>query len=287
MIACTVGVVCDLGAGPARGGRERNEDNYLVCQDGTVRYQADGVEVTEVRPGEGVLVAVCDGMGGHADGHVASSTAIRVLSKLYQPGVPRRPAKVMLSFVKDSHRQLHHAAGHHGRVDMGTTLTAAWLVAGKCCWTQVGDSRLYLFRNGRLVQLTTDQTRNEFARRDGRPSSPDGEHLVQSFIFGSRGMGDNASLRLDQGLDSGAEVLHAGDRLLLCSDGLTGAVPDELVAHTLARVPDPRLCAARLHELALERGSRDNVTAVVVRVDDVPKEDVEEWIDEPDDTVRF
>jgi protein phosphatase len=287
MMSCTVGVVCDIGAGPARGGRERNEDNYLVCQGGTVRYHVDGTEIAEPQAGDGVLVAVCDGMGGHTDGHVASTTAIRVLSKLYQPGAPKRPAKVMLTYIQDSHRQLHFAARHQGPVEMGTTLTVAWLVNGKCCWAHVGDSRLYLHRNGRLFQLTADQTRNEFARRDGRSPTPDGEHLVQNFIYGSRGMGDNASLRLEHGLDSGAEVLHAGDRLLLCSDGLTGAVPDDVVALTLARIPDPQQCATRLQELALERGSRDNVTIVIVRVDEVPKEDVEEWVDDPEETVQF
>jgi serine/threonine protein phosphatase PrpC len=286
-MSCTVGIVCDIGTGRERGGRERNEDNFLVCKDGTVRYHVDGVEVTEARSGEGVLVAVCDGMGGHTDGHVAAVTAIRVLSKLYQPGAPKRPAKVLLSFLLDSHRQLHLAARSEGPVEMGTTVTAAWLVDGKCCWAQVGDSRLYLFRNGRLIQLTADQTRNEFARRDGRPRTPDGEHLVQNFIYGSRGMGDNTSLRLEQGLDSGAEVLHLGDRLLLCSDGLTGAVPDEVIALTLARFPEPQACAARLEELALERGSRDNVTAVVVRVDEVPRHDGEEWVDDPEETVQF
>ena len=286
-MSCTVGFVCDIGASRDRGGRERNEDNFLVCMDGTVRYHVDGVEVNAVQPGDGVLVAVCDGMGGHTDGHVASTTATRVLSKLYQPGVPKRPAKVLLSFIQDSHRQLHTAAKCDGPVEMGTTLTVAWLVGGKCCWAHVGDSRLYLHRNGRLFQLTADQTRNEFARRDGRAVTPDGEHLVQNFIYGSRGMGDNASLRLEAGLDSGAEVLHAGDRLLLCSDGLTGAVPDDVVALTLARILEPQQACARLQEIALERGSRDNVTVVIVRVDEVPKDDVEEWVDDPEETVQF
>jgi serine/threonine protein phosphatase PrpC len=65
-------------------------------------------------------------------------------------------------------------------------------------------------------------------------------------------------------------------------------VSDDVLALTLARVPDPQACSARLHELALERGSRDNVTVVIVRVDEVPKDaDGEEWVDDPEDTVQF
>lgn len=282
----TVGVVCDIGAGPEQGGRERNEDNFLVCTNGTVWYHVQGVHTRVPQVGDGVLVAVCDGMGGHSDGDVASTTAARVTAKLYQPGAPKRPAKVLLKYVHESHRQLHWAARSDGPVGMGTTLTAAWLLNGQACWVQVGDSRLYLYRNRQLKQLTADQTRNEFARRDGRPQTPDGDHLAQTFIYGSRGLGDNAALRLEQGLDSGTEVLHRADRLLLCSDGLTGVVDDARICRALSEHEDPQRAAEVLLRLAVERGSRDNITAVVVRVDDLP-EAVGEWMDDPDETVQF
>lgn len=283
----TIGVVCDIGAGPALGGRDRNEDNFLVCTAGAVRYHVDGAEVRQAQPGDGLLVAVCDGMGGHADGDVASTTAARVLAKLYQPGAPKRPARVLLKYLQDSHRQLHVAARNDGPVEMGTTVTVAWLLNGKASWAHVGDSRLYLYRNGRLFQLTADQTRNEFARRDGRAVTSDGEHLVQSFIYGSRGMGDNTSLRLEHGLDSGAEVLHVGDRLLLCSDGLTGVVPDDTIARMLSQLPEPQEACERLREFAVECGSRDNVTILLVRVDAVARDDLEEWTEDPEETVQF
>ena len=282
----TVGVVCDIGVGPELGGRERNEDNFLVCSDGKVWYHVNGVHTRVAQSGDGLLVAVCDGMGGHSDGDVASTTAAQVTAKLYQPGAPKRPAKVLLKYVHESHRQLHWAARSDGPVGMGTTLTAAWLLNGQACWVQVGDSRLYLHRTGRLKQLTTDQTRNEFARRDGRPQTPDGDHLAQTFIYGSRGLGDNAALRLDKGLDTGPEVLHRGDRLLLCSDGLTGCVDDARVCQTLIEHEEPQRAAEALLGLAVERGSRDNITILVVRVDDMP-ESVGEWMDDPEETVQF
>jgi serine/threonine protein phosphatase PrpC len=282
----TVGVVCDIGIGPTRGGRERNEDNFLVCMEDRVTLHVSGVRTSFEQRGDGVLLAVCDGMGGHADGDVASTTAAKVMAKLYQPGAPRRPARVLLKYLVESHRQLHWAARSDGPVGMGTTLTAAWLINGRAAWAHVGDSRLYLYRERKLIQLTCDHTRNEFARRDGRPPLPDGDHLAQNFIYGSRGLGDNAALRLEQGLDNGAEDLRNGDRLLLCTDGLTSVVDDGRIGRTLEEHDHPEAAAAALHALALERGSRDNVTAMVVRVDQLPVA-VEEWHDDSDDTLQF
>ncbi|MEQ1566420.1 MAG: protein phosphatase 2C domain-containing protein [Myxococcota bacterium] len=285
-MAFTVGVVCDIGVGAALGGRDRNEDNYLLCRDGLVTYRVNDRDTRVFQPGDGVLIAVCDGMGGHTDGHVASTTAAKVLAKLYQPGLPRRPARVLLKYIQESHRQLHWAARTDGPVGMGTTLTAVWMVNGQAAWAHVGDSRLYQLRSGKLTQLTADHTRNEFARRDGRPPLPEGEHLAQNFIYGSRGLGDNAALRLEQGLDNGAEDLAAGDRYLLCSDGLTTVVDDGRIGRTLLEHDEPSAAANALRELAIDRGSRDNITAVVVRVDTVEL-DASDWNEESDDTLQF
>lgn len=283
----TVGVVCDIGVGPSRGGRDRNEDNFLVCAEGTAWYHVRGEHVRVAQDGDGLLVAVCDGMGGHQNGDVAATAAVQVLAKLYQPGSPRRPARVLLKYVQQAHQRLHLAARSEGPVVMGTTLTAAWLINGQAAWVQVGDSRMYLHRDGRLLRLTADQTRNEFARRDGRAVTPDGDHLAQTFIYGSRGLGDNAALRLEQGLDSGAEILHPGDRLLLCSDGISGALDEGTLGGVLSELRDPQAAADRLRDLAVDGGSRDNVTAVVVAVDHVPGS-VDEWTaDETDETLQY
>ena len=270
MRECVIGFVCDIGIGPQNGGRKRNEDNFLICADGAVMCRADDGELDRVeQSGDGILLAVCDGMGGHDDGDVASAAAVRVLRKLYQPSSPRNPARVLLKYIEDSHRQLHQAARNDGQVSMGTTLTAAWLIHGTLAWAHVGDSRLYLQRGIDLVQLTIDQTRNEFARRDGRPTTRDGEHLVQNFIYGSRGLGDDPGLRLEHGLDSGAEVLREGDRILLCSDGISSVMSFEDLRATLGAHDDPQQAAEQLRSNALSRGSRDNLTAIVVRVDEV------------------
>lgn len=263
----TAAVVCDLGLGPARGGRARNEDNYLLCHDGGCRWLSDGVEHLRPQEGEGLLAAVFDGMGGHDDGHVASATAARVLSKLYQSEtIPERPGRVLSKFVQDAHLQLHRAAAANGPVRMGTTLTAVWIIGARAAWTHVGDSRLYLLRDGQLKRMTTDHTRNEFARRDGRPVTADGDHLAQTFIYGSRGLGHDNALRLDHGLDSGVEELRAGDRLLLCTDGVYVALDEPAIAAALGG-GDARATARRVVDEALRKDSLDNVTALIVAAD--------------------
>lgn len=260
----TVAVISELGIGAERGGRERNEDSYLVCQDGRVRWLADGIEHVEEREGEGVLLAVFDGMGGHADGHVASATAARVLSKLYQAGtIPERPARVLSKYVQDAHRQLYAIAAAQGSVRMGTTLTAVWMFGHRAAWVHIGDSRLYLMRGGKLTRLTTDQTRNEFARRDSRTPVSDGDYLAQNFIYGSRGLGDDAHLRLDAGVDSGLLDLLANDRLLLCTDGITTVLDDATIEATL-RDSEVKAAPRTLFERAVARDSKDNITAIVV-----------------------
>lgn len=264
-----IGLVCDIGIGPNKGGRSSNEDNFLVCQGNYIYYRSAAGELyTQEQPGEGVLISVCDGMGGHESGDVASTVAVQVLAKLHQPGAPpRRPAKVLMKYILDCHDRLHQAARADGPVVMGTTLTAVWLIHGILSWAHVGDSRLYLSRDDEITQLTRDQTRNEFARRDGREPTPDGDHLVQSFIYGSRGLGNNATLRLEHGQDTGTETLRDKDLLLLCTDGLTRAISDAEILSILREQLDPQRAAEALHRHALLSGSLDNVTVVVVRVD--------------------
>jgi protein phosphatase len=260
-----VAVVCELGIGPELGGRERNEDNYLVCHGDVCRWRADGREQRQAQEGEGLLAAVFDGMGGHADGHVASMTAARVLSKVYQAGtIPERPARVLAKFVQDAHAKLHHAAARQGPVQMGTTLTAVWILGSHAAWIQVGDSRMYLLRAGELSRVTADQTRNEFARREGRPRASDGDHLAQNFIYGSRGLGDDTKLRLDPGVDHGVLPLSPGDRLLLCTDGVTGVLDDAALRRTLTTEPTAEAAVRRLVAEALRLESTDNATALVV-----------------------
>ncbi|MDP2317076.1 MAG: serine/threonine-protein phosphatase [Pseudomonadota bacterium] len=264
----TVGLVCSVGVGEARGGRARNEDNYLVCRDGRIRWRDGDTEAVAQAPdGTGLLLAVADGMGGHDDGDLASAAAVQALSRLYLRPAPPDPEATLRDFLLDAHRRLRGRVAVDGKVKMGTTLTVAWLLGDLLHWAHVGDSRLYHWREGRIARLTKDHTRGEFARRDRRANPTHAENLAQNFIYGSRGLGDDTGLRIDRGIDTGTVALRPDDRLLLCSDGLSGCVEDAWIADLLRNVPEPTACAVSLMERAIASESDDNITTVVLRVD--------------------
>lgn len=287
-MAHTIGIVCSLGVGPTRGGRARNEDNYLVCKGTEVTYLDGDRERRDVAHGEGTLLAVCDGMGGHDDGHVAAATAARVLARLYRPGAPRDPAAALRKYLLDAHRRLHARAAQQGPVTMGTTVTAVWLLGGSAVWAQVGDSRLFLFRDDSLRAVSPLHVLNTFRARDGQPDHPDGDRLCQSFIYGSRGLTNDAELRLDPVFDVGTLSLLSGDRLVLCSDGLSDWVEAASIADVLRNTQDPQAAAVALMERAIARGSTDNITVVIARVDGDPTSEALVFGDDHEDlTVMF
>jgi len=156
-----------------------------------------------------------------------------------------------------------------GPVTMGTTLTACWFHHRKAYWAQVGDSHLFLVRNGQVRRLTPTHTRNEFAKRDGLPMSPEGRHLCQNFIYGSRGFDDNRQLRLEAGTDSGTEVLRSGDHLVLATDGLWAVISEDAIAQILAENPSPQTAAEAMVERAMRAGSVDNITVIITHVGDL------------------
>lgn len=264
----SIGVVCSLGLGSARGGRESNQDNYLVSSGNRVCWrEGDAEAVTLVPARTEALFAVADGMGGHEDGDIASASAVQALSRLFLRPAPPDPEGVLREFMVESHRRIHDRVAERGEVKMGTTLTVAWILGDTAWWGHVGDSRLYHWRAGRLSRITRDQTREEFAVRDGRPVPSHPRYLAQSFIYGSRGLGDDAGIRVDRGLDTGRVGLLPGDRLVFTTDGLHSVVDDFGIADCVLNVPEPMPCAVALVERAMARDSDDNITALVVRVD--------------------
>lgn len=261
-----VGVACGVGVGPTKGGRARNEDNYLIGRDKTVRFRLGDAERLVDAPSDPALVlAVADGMGGHEDGEVASTTSVQALARLY--GRPRsHDAEAGLrDFLLETHLRLRPSVAVAGVVRMGTTVTLVQILGGRAIWGHVGDSRLYLFRGGQLTCLTRDHTRAEFARRDSRPEPQYPQHLSQNFLYGSRGLGNDESLRIDKGVDTGDFRLLLGDRLLLCSDGVHGYLgkPDLITA---LGAESAQAAADALVQAAMDAQSDDNVTALVLDV---------------------
>ena len=264
----SVGIVCTLGIGAERGGRATNQDNYLVCRDGAMRWRDGDREVVHAAPQRPeILIAVADGMGGHEDGDIASAAAVQAISRLYLRAAPRDPEAELRAFVLETHQRVRERVAQNGEVKMGTTLTVAWITGDRVYWAHVGDSRLYHWRDARITRISRDQTREEFAMRDKRAAPSHPRYLAQNFIFGSRGLGNDVGIRVDRGLDTGAFSLRADDRILLTSDGLHGRLDDAQIGDALANVPEPQPCAVALTERAIAHQSDDNLTALVLRVD--------------------
>ena len=209
------------------------------------------------------LLAVADGMGGHAAGDVASRVVVSILSSLDDDAVGGDLVDALRKATHEANEHLHAMVEGDTELDgMGTTLTAMLFAGNRLGMVHVGDSRAYLLRGGQLTQITHDDT------------------FVQSLVDEGRITPDEASTHPQRSLLlrvlTGQEVepyfsvreAVPGDRYLLCSDGLSGVVSEETIAEALVEIEDPQECADRLVELALRAGAPDNVTCVVADVVD-------------------
>ncbi|WP_433538127.1 PP2C family protein-serine/threonine phosphatase [Micromonospora sp. CA-249363] len=209
------------------------------------------------------LVAVADGMGGMAAGDLASSLTIDAVAPLdvetpedalvaaLQDGIALATSRIRQAVVDDPERQ-----------GMGTTLTALLFArTGSClALAHVGDSRAYLFREGVLKQITRDDTFVQMLVDQG-VITPD-----QASSHPRRAVVTQALQGEDVSPSYATMVPRAGDRWLLCSDGLSNVVRPDTLAEVLAAYPDRSACAGKLIDLALHAGAPDNVTVVVADV---------------------
>jgi protein phosphatase len=210
------------------------------------------------------LLALADGMGGHAAGEVASSLVISALAPLDEDD----PGDDLLGRLRDATFQgnaaiTRHVADAPDLEGMGTTLTAILFAGSRLGMVHVGDSRCYQLRNGEFTQITKDDTFVQSLIDEGRITEEEAHtHPQRSLLLRAiTGQDVEPSLTIREA--------RAGDRLLLCSDGLSGPVSDETLAQTLAEYTDPRECADRLIDLALRGGGPDNITCIVADVVDV------------------
>lgn len=205
------------------------------------------------------LFAVADGMGGHAAGEVASEIAVRVLSEL----APEHPdGEALGRAIEEANRAVIQAAREgRGRQGMGTTMTAAMLEGERLVIAQVGDSRAYLLHQGKLQQLTRDHSLMADMIEAGQLTPEEARTHPQRSVI-TRALGSDAHLHPDI-----YEInVETGDRLLVCSDGLSGMVFDDQIENTLRRVQDPQRCASQLVNEAIAAGGHDNVTVIVADV---------------------
>jgi protein phosphatase len=256
--------------------RDRNEDQFLIATlTQALRVRESSVETKGVHCGEprGHLFVVADGMGGHAAGDQASTLAVRtveafVVDSLNWCARLRGDGVALLEeFQKAVQRaddDVVTATREHPELrGMGTTLTLAYLAGEDLFIAHAGDSRCYLLRHGKLHQLTHDHTLVQAMVERGVISQEEAathqlRHIVANVVGGDEA-GVHAELH--------KLVLERGDRILLCSDGLTTMVADREVAATVHSSRDPEQACRRLVDRANELGGKDNVTVIVVHCD--------------------
>ena len=218
--------------------RERNEDAIVVGER---------------------LVAVADGLGGHAGGELASRLATELLAASFQGSSVEELATAVRAANWVVWERASSASSLKG---MGTTMCAAGLVAdGALAVVHVGDSRAYLASEGSVQRLTDDHTVTADLVRNGELTEADAVgHPQRAILTRALGVGPDVQV------DAVRRPVEPGDVLLLCSDGLFNLVPDDEIGSALLSGREPQATADELLELALSRGGTDNVSVVVAEV---------------------
>ena len=257
--------------------RTTNEDQFLIAElTKAMRVWQTSLPEPKVQAGEehAHLFLVADGMGGHRAGERASALAVVAIEqftlntfKWFFGSSDTEAQKVLAQFQsalsQADARILEESAEHPELSGMGTTVTMAFHLGAQLCVVHVGDSRAYVYRDGELHQLTQDHTVTGDMVRSGslRPDEVAGHHLrhVITNVIGGEELGVTVEAR--------AFEVQAGDRLLLCSDGLTEMVTNEAIAATLDAEPAPEVAATKLLAQANDGGALDNITLLIVRFD--------------------
>ncbi|HSJ45023.1 MAG TPA: Stp1/IreP family PP2C-type Ser/Thr phosphatase [Euzebyales bacterium] len=223
--------------------RPQNEDSYLC---------------------EPPLYVVADGLGGHAAGEVASALVVERLGELrFDEDTTADAAQHALTeAVRDANRRIHHSAAEDPQhAGMGTTVTAAVAVGETLCFAHVGDSRGYLLRGDGLSQITEDHTPVQRAVRAGVISAEEALHHPSRHVLAQA-----VGLDVDVEIDTPRVDLQPGDRVVLCTDGMTDPIPDADIPGVIGDADTPEAVVEALITAALQRGGPDNVTIVVIDV---------------------
>jgi protein phosphatase len=260
--------------------RSENQDSFLVFElrghDAAPGYRLgptvgglDAVESARFALGaKGLLAMVADGMGGAAGGATASRLAIQTVHDVFATAwaaernhSPQSFTDRLRSAIEAANARIHaEAATDPALRGMGTTATAVGILEGILYLAQVGDSRAYLVREGRAVQLTRDQSVIQDLIDAGAVLDPETESGVGNMI--TQALGTRAAVEVDLTY----QEARRGDVLVICSDGLYRVVQPAELAAAVVQVPDPHSLCEALIDLANDRGAPDNVTVVVARI---------------------
>ncbi|WP_437512270.1 Stp1/IreP family PP2C-type Ser/Thr phosphatase [Sorangium sp. So ce1099] len=247
--------------------REHNEDNFIVADLTKASRGLMEMDRYQVIGERGALLGVCDGMGGAAAGEVASQLAVDIIYQRMSAGGPPQnhdelAARLVQAIEAAGLRIFSEAKLDRTRRGMGTTSTIAALMDDHLFLGQVGDSRAYILRGDRLVQVTRDQSLVNQLIEAGQLTEEEAETFEHNnIILQALGTADSVQVDLTY------VALKRGDTLMLCSDGLSGMVRNEEIREVLRTVDDPIEACKVLTDRANQAGGHDNITVVVAKFD--------------------
>ena len=239
------------------------------------RFAVSAYKISEKDPTPSLLVVVSDGIGGHLAGEVAAEMAVEIISQAVASSDANHPVETLeAAIVQAGHAIRDQADSRQSQQGMGATCACAWVIGNRLYTASVGDSRIYLIRDGSIRQITTDHTWVQEAVEHGALTPEQARahpnvHVIRRYLGGRQPVIPDVRLRLRPGesdlqaeRNQGAR-LRPGDRLLVCTDGLTDLVDD---GEILAALKAGSLEAAvqYLISLANYRGGHDNTTVVAL-----------------------
>lgn len=247
--------------------REHNEDNFLatdlsLSDEGNPKEQLHEVQLGE----RGLALAVCDGMGGAAAGEIASKMAVDTVFEFMRGEAPAAnrdefARRLVRAIEQAGIRIFESAKKDKTRRGMGTTATVAGLMDKVLFVGQVGDSRCYILRGGELSLVTKDQSLVNQLIEAGQLTEAEAEEFEHTNII-LQALGTTEQVSVDLTFME----LRQGDRILLCSDGLSGLVHDDVIKELMIHTKDLSELAERLIEMANAAGGHDNITCIVADV---------------------
>lgn len=233
-------------------------------------YRENNEDSIDVKQFPDLIVSVvADGMGGQAAGEIASKRAVEIIPRELRKNlsahlnVDGTKAVIRRSIVQANEEIMAMGALDKDMKNMGTTVViAVWRKGSELYITGVGDSRCYLIRGKKITQLTVDHSLARALVEAKTISEADArEHRFKNVLWKYLG-----SKEVGEGPDVTVTTLQPGDRFLLCTDGLSGVCSDEQMLNFISQQTDMQACAEGLGQLALDNGSRDNVSVIMIEV---------------------